>query len=95
MFTQGNFSIERKLRWMMVATSAVALFLACVVFVLAGVNWYDRKIDHDLETMANLVGPYSQAALEFDDEEVAQEQMDFLEASPQIVAGFSLSHYCQ
>ncbi|MHB8522177.1 MAG: response regulator [Limisphaerales bacterium] len=80
-------SIKQKLRLMILATSAVALLLACAAFVLFGVVGFRSEVEHGLEVLAKVIGASASGAVEFEDAGSAWESINVLQHSQDIVAG--------
>ena len=96
----ARLSIKRKLTLVTMATSAAALVVAAVMFGVYDDTMTRRAIVHDLETMADVVGGNSTAALAFDDAASASAILGRLRADPTIVraivrdsAGRAFSEY--
>src|SRR3954469_24303343 len=80
-------SIKNKLRLMILATSTVALLLACGLVGFSGAVWYKNKIADELSTLAELISYSSETPLDFEDKENAQLVIDYLRANHDIIAG--------
>ncbi len=68
-----NISIRRKLALTMTTASGLALGMACVSFVTYEYISFRNDVAHQLESMANIIGANSTAALSFDDRDSARE----------------------
>ena len=83
----GNLSIKRKLTWIIMLTSGIALLLACLAFIVYDRITFKDSMARDLMTMAEVIGFNSTAALIFDNERDAAETLSALKAEQHIVAG--------
>jgi len=81
-----NLSLKRKLMLITTTTSAVALLLASVGFVIYDLTAFRRAMMDDLRTTAEIIGANSTAALTFDNPKDAEEILSALRAKPEIVA---------
>lgn len=81
-----NLSIKRKLTLIIMATSAVALLLACAAFAVYDFFTFRQAMVRDLSTMADIIGANSTAALTFGDQQAAGEMLATLNAKPHIVS---------
>ncbi len=81
-----DISIKRKLTLIIMAASTVALLLAGTGFVAYELFTFREKMTRDLETLADIIGNRSTAALSFEDKKDAKETLDALRAKPRIVA---------
>ncbi len=79
-----GISVKYKITAITLVTSYVVLVLASVVFV--GVEWMSdrRAIGQELETIADIIGNNSTAAITFDDRDGAEEILAALRAKPNI-----------
>ncbi|MBW8056234.1 MAG: HAMP domain-containing protein, partial [Nitrospira sp.] len=79
-----DISVKYKITAISLLTSYVVLVLASVVFV--GVEWMSdrRAIGQELETIADIIGNNSTAAIAFDDRDGAEEILAALHAKPNI-----------
>ena len=79
-----DISVKYKITAISLLTSFVVLVLASVVFV--GVEWMSdrRAIGQELETIADIIGNNSTAAITFDDRDGAEEILVALRAKPNI-----------
>src|SRR5258708_29861767 len=80
-----NYSISKKLTWMNMLVSGVALLSACAAFVTYDLSTYRSVIAGNLSTEAQIVGANSVAALVFNDPRAAQNTLSALKAAPQIL----------
>jgi signal transduction histidine kinase/DNA-binding response OmpR family regulator len=85
MFGIQNYSISKKLTWMNMLVSGVALLLACASFVVYDLYTYRNVIAHNLSTEAQVIGSNSVSALMFNDPGAAQNTLSALSASPHIL----------
>jgi len=67
-------------------TAGVALLLACTAFVSYDVMTQRRALTTRVETMAEILGFHTGPALEFNDQEAAEESLAALGAEPDVVA---------
>ncbi len=79
-----DISVKYKITAISLLTSYVVLVLASVIFV--GVEWMSdrRAIGQELETIADIIGNNSTAAITFDDRDGAEEILVALRAKPNI-----------
>lgn len=80
-----NYSISKKLTWMNMLVSGVALLSACAAFVTYDLSTYRSVIARNLSTEAQIVGANSVAALVFNDQRNAQNTLSALKAAPHIL----------
>ena len=80
-----HYSISKKLTWMNMLVSGVALLSACAGFVLYDLSTYRIVIARNLSTEAQIVGSNSVAALVFNDPRAAENTLSALNASPHIL----------
>jgi len=81
-----HLSIARKLRVMMMATTAVSLILACLAFAAVDIASFRTIRIHDAETLAEMTALHSAAPLMFNDRETASEVLSALQAKQSIRA---------
>src|ERR1700720_3287981 len=86
MIVKSRHSIRRKLTRIMMMTSATAVLLACLGFVVSDLVSLRKTLAADLSTLAQVVGSNSSAALTFGDRQGAGEVLNALRAKPSIVA---------
>ena len=79
-------SIEQKLTLVVVATTAAALFLASSVLITRHALTTESQLVEDLDTLAQIVGNNSKAALSFGDAQDAAEVLDALKDKPNLLA---------
>jgi two-component sensor histidine kinase len=84
MFQLRNAPIRKKLRRLIVLTSAVALLLACVSFMGYALVTARSQIARELRSMTDLVGLNSAYSLMLNDAESARETLSALDADPRI-----------
>ncbi len=88
-----DFSIENKLKIVIIFTSAVILLLVAVAFILSEIRTSRRNIVTDLFTLANLVGINSSAGLLFDNNKTIEQNLTVLKANPHIIFTRVFSKY--
>jgi signal transduction histidine kinase/HAMP domain-containing protein len=81
-----NSSIKSKLRLIIMAASLVAILLVSGGFVAYEMLTFRKKMVSDLSTLADIIGNRSTAALTFDNQEDALEDLNPLRANPRITA---------
>jgi signal transduction histidine kinase len=81
-----DVSIKRKLIGIIMATSTVALMLACSTFLAYELVTYRQTVTQQLTTLARIVAESSTAALVFNDRRSAGEMLAALRAEPNLVA---------
>jgi len=86
MFSYRRLSIQRKLQVTTLVSIAVALLLSCASFVSYDLVVFRNSQVRDLETLAEIVGENSTAALSFGDQNAAVELLSTLRAKPHIKA---------
>jgi two-component system, sensor histidine kinase len=77
-------SIRLKFMLVVLATTFVALLVTAIVLVAYDVQSYRRTWVNDLMTQANILGRASAPALEFDDRQTAQHNLELLRVRPEI-----------
>ncbi|HEX9002624.1 MAG TPA: response regulator [Blastocatellia bacterium] len=80
-----DLSIRRKLTLIIMFTSGIALALACVAFVTYDLITLREGMTRNLATLADIIGTNNTAALTFNDQASAKENLDALSASSHIV----------
>ena len=80
MFSFRRLSIKHKLRVTTMAVVFVALLLSCVAFASCDMVVFRISLQKDLETLAEIVGSNSTAALSFADQSAADELLSGLRA---------------
>ena len=81
-----NLSIKRKLTFIVMAASSVALLLACAAFGLYDKITFQQSMVEDLEIQAEIIATNSTAALTFGDGKAIEEMLAALKAKRSIVA---------
>src|SRR5205814_5544992 len=71
-------SLKKKLMVIIMATSSVALLVACAAFVIYERAQYRKEVVDDLTVKAEVIGSQSTAALKFRDPKAATEILDKL-----------------
>src|ERR1035441_2674304 len=84
MFPFRRLSIKRKLQVTTLGGIAVALVLSCLAFASYDLIVCRNSLLRDLETLAEIVGSNSTAALSFGDQNAAGELLSALRAKPRI-----------
>lgn len=81
-----GLSIRQKLIRVMMVTSVSSVGLTCLAFVAYEVRAFRAHIEHELISVAQVIGANTRAALSFDDGRAASETLAALRAEPRIVA---------
>jgi methyl-accepting chemotaxis protein len=81
-----DLSIRRKLTLIVMISTCAALLLACTAFFAFDVHTLRQSRMHDLETLAEVLGSNSTAALTFNDATAAGEVLESLSAKEHIMA---------
>ena len=81
-----NLSIRSKQMVIIVLTSSIALLLTCAAFIANEQYTFRKAIIHDLSILADVMVTHSEAALELDDSEAAEETLSALKANKHIVS---------
>jgi signal transduction histidine kinase/ActR/RegA family two-component response regulator len=84
--TLQNLSIKRKLIFMTMLTSSIALLLSSASFLIYDLISFRNLLTHDLTTQAEIIGYNSAAAMAFKDEPAATATLLALTAKNDIVA---------
>jgi signal transduction histidine kinase len=84
MFT--GYSISRKLTWMNMLVSGVALLLACTAFIAYESFTFRKETVYSLSIQAQIAGSNAVSALLFDDSASAENTLLALQASPNIIS---------
>src|SRR5712692_143761 len=79
-------SIRRKLTWIVLLTTGVALLLACATFLIYDLYNFKQGRLRDLDTVADILGANSTAALAFNDPKAAADVLSALAAKRHVVA---------
>jgi signal transduction histidine kinase/DNA-binding response OmpR family regulator len=80
-----HYSISKKLTWMNMLVSGVALLLACAAFFAYDLYTFRIGIARNLSTEARIVGSNSVSALVFNDPRAAENTLSALKSSPHIL----------
>ncbi len=80
-------SIRHKLTLIIVTVTAIALLVACAVFGIYDLHNFEQGRIHELQTLAEIIGSNSTAAIAFDDPPAAQQMLAALRARSAITAG--------
>ncbi len=83
----ADLPIAKKLISITLATTVTALLLASLMQAATEGLAYRDHISHNLATMAEIIGTNSVAALIFEDEKLASQVLQSLEAEPTIIDG--------
>jgi PAS domain S-box-containing protein len=81
----ADLPVQRKMGIAMLATSTIALVLACGVFLEVEYAGYKRSIVHNVTTLARISADGSTAAIAFVDKNGARQNLEALHAEPQII----------
>src|SRR5438309_7762905 len=81
-----DLSIRRKLTLIIMITTCTAILLACGAFFAFDIHTLRQSRMHDLETLAEVLGSNSTAAVTFNDAAAAREVLQSLSAKEHIVA---------
>jgi signal transduction histidine kinase/DNA-binding response OmpR family regulator len=85
MFKNLQSSLQRKLQVIIMVTVGAALILACAAFLAYDLIVFGGSMRRDLETLAEILGSNSTAALTFGDQNAARELLSALKAKPHIL----------
>src|SRR5436190_15007867 len=77
-----NLPIRAKLLWIIMLTSSMALVLVGLAIVTYDSVTYKQQRLNDISTQAEILGAISSAALVFNDNKAAQENLSALKARP-------------
>src|SRR2546422_10860963 len=86
MFKAQKHSISRKLTWMNMLVSGVALVLACAAFIAFDMITFRHAMLGNLSTQAQIIGSNSVSALLFNDPQSAENTLLALKAAPNILS---------
>ena len=86
MFKAQNHSISRKLTWMNMLVSGVALLLACAAFIAFDMITFRQAMLRNLSTQAQIIGSNSVSALLFNDPQSAENTLLALKAASNILS---------
>src|SRR5687767_302154 len=79
-------SIQRKQMVVIMLTCTAALLLASIAFITYEAYRFRGDLERNIDTLAEVFGNNSVAALEFDDGQVAQEVLSAIRAEENIVS---------
>lgn len=85
MLSFRNISLRRKQTLIIMLTSSVALLLACASFVANDLAGFRREMVASTSSLAELVGNYTTAAIDFNDPAAAEQTLAALRGEPSIV----------
>lgn len=80
-------SIRHKLMSVVLLTTLVALVISLGTIVIFDLRAYHRNLMADISTQAELLGHMSSAALAFDDQRLALENLNLMRIRPRVTAG--------
>lgn len=86
MFKVRDYSISKKLTWMNMLVSSVALLLACAAFVAYDAITFRAAMVRSLSIQAQIIGSNSVSALVFNDSHSAETTLSALKAAPNILS---------
>jgi signal transduction histidine kinase/CheY-like chemotaxis protein len=86
MLKAQKHSISRKLTWMNMLVSGVALVLACAAFIAFDMITFRQAMLRNLSTQAQIIGSNSVSALLFNDPQSAENTLLALKAAPNILS---------
>src|ERR1700677_1017082 len=79
-----DYSIPKKLTWMNLMVSSVALGLACVAFMTYDLISVREAMVHQLSIQAQIIGSNSTSALLFNDPQSTEKTLSALRSAPNI-----------
>ncbi|HEY1800023.1 MAG TPA: ATP-binding protein [Terriglobales bacterium] len=85
MFRVRNYSISKKLTWMNILASSMALGVACTAFIAYDVFSFHEAMARNLKIQARIVGTNSVSALLFNDAHSAEQTLAALHSAPNIL----------
>ncbi len=85
MLKMQHYSISKKLTWINMLVSGVALLLACAAFFAYDLYTFRVGIVRNLSTQAQIIGSNTVSALVFNDPHAAENTLSALKASPHVV----------
>src|SRR3990172_3758528 len=85
MFSFRNLSIRRKLTLIITIITCAAILLACGAFLTFDIYRFRQSSVHDLETLAQVLGSNSTAAMTFNDPNSGHEVLQALSAKQPIL----------
>ena len=80
-----DMTIKSKLTAIMMVTSAVAVLVSCVVFIVFSLMQYHQFHLRELTILTDVIGHNCQAALKFDIPEDAEKALSSLDADPSVI----------
>lgn len=83
-----DISIKRKLISITMLTSVAVLLLASAAFLVNDLVTFRNSMVYDLETLAQIIGTNSSAALVFNDPKAAEDTLAALSAKPRVVSAY-------
>jgi len=86
MLKPSAYPIARKLTWMNMLVSGVALLLACAAFLSYDVVTFRQAMVRNLSIQAEIIGSNSVSALTFNDPKAAEKTLSALSVSPNILS---------
>src|SRR5882724_10553944 len=86
MLKMQHYSISKKLTWINMLVSGVALLLACAAFFAYDLYTFRVGIVRNLSTQAQIIGSNTVSALVFNDPQSAENTLTALKASPNILS---------
>ena len=86
MFSIQNYSISKKLTWMNMLVSGVALLLACGGFCAYDLYSFRDALVRNLSIQAEIIGDNTASALLFDDSHSAEKTLSALAANRHLVS---------
>ncbi len=78
-------SIKAKLTLLTMVTSGLALLVSVTLFGFNDVRTFHQSMEHDLQTLADVIGASAMSAVDFDDEAAAAKTLAALEQKPGIL----------
>jgi diguanylate cyclase (GGDEF)-like protein/PAS domain S-box-containing protein len=82
----SSYSIKRKLATIITFTTAIALLIAILAFLIHDIFTKRAELENDLDTQANIIGDNIAAAFLFGDPDTGNEILSALKHDPSIVA---------
>ena len=82
----NDLPVQRKLGFAMLLTSTVALIVACAVFLTVEYLGYRSSLLHTVATLARITADNSATAIALSDQKSATQNLEALQAEPQITA---------
>jgi len=84
--TIKNMGVGRKLVLIAMTTTIVALLIACLTFAIFERYRVKKSLVNDMSTLSTLIAERSNAALAFNDPDLAKESLKSLRAKPNITS---------